>query len=519
MILLFFATPTEAPTYPEAYAYLWRQSMNLTRKVSTTTYPIVFMMVDSTDHVTGETGLTPTVTLSKNGGGYAAAAGAVSEIANGLYALAGNATDRDTLGELWVHADGGAGVDKADFKVDIVSHDPYGDLSTVKAITDQFVFTVANQVDANALSGGGSIDAADIRAAVGLSTANLDTQLSTIDSEIGTIYSEMASVDDVLTPLAVVDGIVDAIKVQTDKIPATPASAGEYTAAIAAIPTAPLLAANYVAPDNVTIGEIKAKTDNIPAAPLTAQQVWEYVTRELTSQGSGGATAQEVWEYATRVLTAGTNIDLTPLAKTTHLQEVEDKVDGIKGITDQLTFTVPNKVDASATVDPTGIATSEELDIIGEKVDGVLNKLNVSSVEFVTAVVGSNITILRGDTLAARLLDLGDLTQYASLDFTVKRVAGELDDAAKIRLRKNASGTDDGLLRINGAEYATATDGSIVIDDLTTGDIEIKLNAAATRELVPGNYVYDVQLIIANEVRTLTAGKLEVVADVTRAVA
>ena len=38
------------------------------------------MMVDSTDHVTGETGLTPTVTLSKNGGGYAAAAGAVSEI-------------------------------------------------------------------------------------------------------------------------------------------------------------------------------------------------------------------------------------------------------------------------------------------------------------------------------------------------------------------------------------------------------------------------------------------------------
>lgn len=38
---------------------------------------------------------------------------------------------------------------------------------------------------------------------------------------------------------------------------------------------------------------------------LTAQQVWEYVTRTLTSAGAGGATAQEVWEYATRTLTSG----------------------------------------------------------------------------------------------------------------------------------------------------------------------------------------------------------------------
>ena len=34
---------------------------------------------------------------------------------------------------------------------------------------------------------------------------------------------------------------------------------------------------------------------------LSAQQVWEYVTRTLTA--GGGATAQEVWEYATRTLT------------------------------------------------------------------------------------------------------------------------------------------------------------------------------------------------------------------------
>ena len=63
------------------------------------------MMVDDTDHISGKTGLTPTVTLSKNGGGFNAASGAVTELGGGLYALAGNATDRNTLGELWIHAE------------------------------------------------------------------------------------------------------------------------------------------------------------------------------------------------------------------------------------------------------------------------------------------------------------------------------------------------------------------------------------------------------------------------------
>jgi hypothetical protein len=41
--------------------------------------------------------------------------------------------------------------------------------------------------------------------------------------------------DDVLTPLGVVDSVVDAIKLKTDNIPANPATAGEYTASLAAI--------------------------------------------------------------------------------------------------------------------------------------------------------------------------------------------------------------------------------------------------------------------------------------------
>ncbi len=76
--------------------------------------------------------------------------------------------------------------------------------------------------------------------------------------------------------LDTVDGIVDGIKAVTDTL------TNDYF-------------------------ETRAATalEGYNVSTLTAQQVWEYVTRTLTSAGAGGATAQEVWEYATRTLTSG----------------------------------------------------------------------------------------------------------------------------------------------------------------------------------------------------------------------
>lgn len=76
--------------------------MELTQ--SQTAEPIVFLMVDSTDHVTAKTGLSPTVVISKNGGAFGTPAGAVTELGLGWYLVAANATDTDTLGPLIVHA-------------------------------------------------------------------------------------------------------------------------------------------------------------------------------------------------------------------------------------------------------------------------------------------------------------------------------------------------------------------------------------------------------------------------------
>lgn len=431
--------------------------MNLTRKVSTTTYPIVFMMVDSTDHVTGETGLTPTVTISKNGAGYAAAAGAVSEIGGGLYALAGNATDRGTLGELWIHADGGAGVDKSDFKVDITSHDPYGDIAEILTDTGTTIPDVLTAIKGIgwsdetlvALMAGiesGSVDEATIRTAIGLAIANLDTQLSGINTAVGNIYNDMADVNTVLVPLAVVDANVDAILEDTGTtIP------GVLTAIKGAGWTDETLVSIQAAIEALSLGGVD------PA--VIAAAILDALLADHTVEGSVAKAIADILE-------------------------------------------------------DTGVALNDLVVAIKAKTD----LMNASAVTFVPNVIGTTITLLRGDTFTAALPDAGVLVGYQSIDFTVKTRQSDKDDEAVVRIRKNASGVDDGLLRLNGKAPTTET-GSITIDDEATGDITITLDETATANLSVNSYLYDIQLIRTTGVLTLTSGKLVVNPDITNAIA
>lgn len=85
---------------------------------------MTFLLVASADHVTAVTGASPTVTISKNGGAFASPSGAVTEIGSGWYQLAGNATDRGTLGEFLLHATA-ASADPADKSYLIVPWDPF----------------------------------------------------------------------------------------------------------------------------------------------------------------------------------------------------------------------------------------------------------------------------------------------------------------------------------------------------------------------------------------------------------
>jgi len=147
--------------------------------------------------------------------------------------------------------------------------------------------------------------------------------------------------------------------------------------------------------------------------------------------------------------------------------------------------------------------------------------LTQSAASVASAVAGSVITITRGDTLSAALTNIGALTGYVSLDFTVKKNQDDTDANAILRIRLNATGTGDGLITINKVSSdLTAANGSITIDDAATGDITIALAAEETDDLVAhSGYFYDVQMITATAVTTLTEGICNVAPDVTRAVA
>lgn len=88
-----------------------------------TSEPLSFLLVSSGDHISPVTGATPTVTISKNGGPFAAPVGTISEIGNGWYAVAADPSDANTLGVLILHATA-AGADPSDVRFDVVDFNP-----------------------------------------------------------------------------------------------------------------------------------------------------------------------------------------------------------------------------------------------------------------------------------------------------------------------------------------------------------------------------------------------------------
>lgn len=144
--------------------------------------------------------------------------------------------------------------------------------------------------------------------------------------------------------------------------------------------------------------------------------------------------------------------------------------------------------------------------------------LTMSAASVASAVSGGTLTIIRGDTLSAAITDIGTLVGYVSIDWSVKTDLDDDDDDAILRVRLNATGLDDGLLRVNGAAATDDTKGSIVVDDAATGDITITVDATITDDLVINDLYYDIQLITATTVTTMSVGPATISADVTRAV-
>lgn len=78
-----------------------------------TAYELMVFMTDSSDHLTGKTGLTLTITASKAGGAFASITPTVTERSNGWYDLSLTTSHTDTLGDLALHITG-TGADPSD---------------------------------------------------------------------------------------------------------------------------------------------------------------------------------------------------------------------------------------------------------------------------------------------------------------------------------------------------------------------------------------------------------------------
>lgn len=248
---------------------------------SSTARALVFLMVDSTDHVSGKTGLSPTVTIRKEGGSFAAPSGAVTEIANGWYQVAANATDSNTLGSLLLHASA-TGADPVDDRFEVVKFNPddnvrlgltalpnaAADAAGGLAISDAGgldLDTLLGRLDAAistrlaAASYTAPLDAAGTRAALGMSAADLDTQLDAI--------------------AAFIDTEIAAIKAKTDNLPPDPADASDIAALFTAIQAHgdSTWATVTAAAIRTAVGLASANLDTQLAAKATAAKLLAYV--------------------------------------------------------------------------------------------------------------------------------------------------------------------------------------------------------------------------------------------------
>ncbi len=176
---------------------------------------VMVLMVDSTDHVTGKTGLTLTITASKDGAAFASISPTVTERGSGWYNLALTASHTDTLGDLALHITGAA-ADPADMVLLVEAGATDADVSTRLATAG---YTAPPS-------------AAAIRAEIDANSTKLDVATSTRLSAAGytapdnaTIAAIYAAIDtEISTILAAVDTEVAAIKAKTDNLPADTAA-------------------------------------------------------------------------------------------------------------------------------------------------------------------------------------------------------------------------------------------------------------------------------------------------------
>jgi len=146
--------------------------------------------------------------------------------------------------------------------------------------------------------------------------------------------------------------------------------------------------------------------------------------------------------------------------------------------------------------------------------------LTMSLASLLTALKGTDIAVDRGDTMILNITNLGDLTGYTELWFTIKDDKDKTDPQSIIQVLLSAPVlATDGLQAIAGSAPTAAANGSITVTNLVLGNVTIRTEAVETAKLLDcGGFYYDFQKATATDVLTLRTGRATVRGDVTRSI-
>ena len=206
-------------------------------------------------------------------------------------------------------------------------------LTTVDTVVDAILVDTGTTIPAQ-ISALNDLDAAGVRSAVGLASANLDTQLGDIPTvsefEARTLVAS-AYFDPAADTVANV-ALVGTVTTNTDM-------RGTDNALLASsAPTNFGDLAITASTGKVTVGTNDDKTGyTLVATPPTSAEIYTYFT---------DGTREDLFKA-----------DVSSLATASALTTVDTVVDAIKAKTDSLTFTVPNQVDANALTGGTSAAS------------------------------------------------------------------------------------------------------------------------------------------------------------------
>lgn len=125
-----------------------------------------------------------------------------------------------------------------------------------------------------------------------------------------------------------------------------------------------------------------------------------------------------------------------------------------------------------------------------------------------------DLTLYRGDSWRQIITGMGDLTGATDIWFAAKIDPGDLDSESIFLISETV-----GLEVINGAAATIPGNGIItVIGAATAGVIQIDLDEAETAKLVPDKRFWDAQKLVTGTVTTPKGGRLDISADIVRAV-